>query len=241
MKLASPAALAALLLTVLPLFSQEAAVDPKPVYLDPTSVSLAFLGNPPADGSPETKAEIETILKLQASRTPDEVARAASEADLHPDAFAGVLGAWFTKENVPATMALLKSVKDDVKLVAKQGKQLWNRPRPPLQDARVQPCADLPKTASYPSGHSTLGTTWALVLAQIVPDKQTDLLARGRQIGDDRVLAGVHFPSDVEAGRKLGAAIVKQLLASPAFQADLAKAKAEVATARTRTPVAATK
>ena len=54
----------------------------------------------------------------------------------------------------------------------------------------------------------------------------------GRQIGWDRVLIGKHFPTDVHAGRMLGKAIVRELLASPAFQQDLAAAKAEVQAAK---------
>lgn len=249
MKYVPLTALAALFLALLPLSAQTAApapapapaavaeADPTPTYLDPAQVDVTFLGNPPADGSAQTKAEIEQLLQLQATRTPEQVARAASEAKLKPEAFAGILGSWFTKENAPATFALLAAAKDDTKLVSKKAKQLWKRPRPPLQDARIQPAVELEKTTSYPSGHSTLGTVWSLVLAEIVPDKATDLQARGREIGDDRLLAGVHFPTDVEAGRKLGAAIVKQFQASPAFQAEVAKAKAEIAAARTKVPV----
>ena len=42
---------------------------------------------------------------------------------------------------------------------------------------------------------------------------------------------GVHYPSDVEAGRTVGAALVARLHAEPQFLADMAAAKAELATA----------
>jgi acid phosphatase (class A) len=71
-----------------------------------------------------------------------------------------------------------------------------------------------------------------LILAELAPDLKEAILARGLQIGDDRVIAGVHFPSDVDAGHALAHDIFAKLMASPAFQADLAKAKAEVAAAR---------
>ena len=44
---------------------------------------------------------------------------------------------------------------------------------------------------------------------------------------------GVHYQSDVEAGRMLGAAMVAEEHADPAFRADLAAARAELAKART--------
>jgi hypothetical protein len=232
-------ALSALALTLVPVVAQDMGTThaAKPSFLDFNSISLTFLGNPPADGSPQTKAEIATMLQIQSTRTPDDVARAESEVHLQASAFAGVLGSWFTPENVPITTAFLQEVRDNAGQIAGDGKKLWNRPRPPLQDARLHPCVELPKSAAYPSGHSTMGMTLALVLAEIVPDRQTDILARGRQIGDDRVLAGVHFPSDVEAGRVLAAELMKRFDANPAFQAELAKAKAEVAAARTKVPV----
>jgi acid phosphatase (class A) len=46
------------------------------------------------------------------------------------------------------------------------------------------------------------------------------------------VLTGKHFLTDIYAGRVLGQAIVRELLASPAFQHDLAEAKAEVQAAQ---------
>jgi len=61
-------------------------------------------------------------------------------------------------------------------------------------------------------------------------------MARGQQIGDDRVLGGVHFPSDIEAGHTLAHALFDKLAASQDFQADLTKAKAEIAAARTAAP-----
>jgi acid phosphatase (class A) len=80
----------------------------------------------------------------------------------------------------------------------------------------------------YPSGHSTRGTVYSLILAEIFPEKSKPILVIGRDIGWDRVLIGKHFTSDVQAGRVLGKAIVRELLASPSFQQDLAEAKAEV-------------
>jgi len=52
-------------------------------------------------------------------------------------------------------------------------------------------------------------------------------MARGRQIGDDRFLAGMHYPSDVAAGQKLGAEIARRLLANPDFREQLRQAARE--------------
>jgi acid phosphatase (class A) len=52
-------------------------------------------------------------------------------------------------------------------------------------------------------------------------------LKRGQEIGWDRVIAGVHFPSDVYAGRVLGQTLAQAMLKSPDFQRRLTQAKAE--------------
>jgi len=70
------------------------------------------------------------------------------------------------------------------------------------------------------------------VLAEVFPEKKEAILQIGRDIGWDRVLIGKHFLSDIQAGRVLGQAIVRELLASPAFQHDLAEAKAEIRSAQ---------
>ena len=202
-------------------------------YIAPTAIDLKkLLPSPPADGSAETKAEIDLILQKQQARTPEEVARIKSEVKIQAFVFADLLGPWFAEKNLPLTAALFKNVDEDAHPVIASGKAFWNRPRPPLQDKRVQPPIDIPTNASYPSGHSTVSELYAQILAQLMPDLKDELLQRGRLIGDDRVLAGVHFPSDVAAGKILGDALFAKFMASDAFQADLAKAKAEVAAAR---------
>ena len=88
-----------------------------------------------------------------------------------------------------------------------------------------------PTDYSYPSGHSTRGTVYAQVLAELFPEKREALVAKGRETGWLRVQGGVHYPTDIYAGRVLGQALARDFLASASFQADLAAVKAELAAA----------
>ena len=90
--------------------------------------------------------------------------------------------------------------------------------------------------ASYPSGHAMTAWSWGLILAEAVPARADAVLVLGKDSGDSRMICGVHFISDVEAGRTLGSAMVSRLHATPAFAADLKKAKRELARAK-RAPV----
>jgi len=222
------------------------ADKPKLVYLKPAFFDLAslkiVLGPFSAGDSLATKLEIEHLLKLQGSRTPDQIARVGSEVDLKPEAFATVIGPWFDTAKLPLTAALLKKAAGDSKIAEDLVKTYYNRPRPPLVDPRIQPCVELPKNSpSYPSGHALRGVLWSVILSELAPDLRKPLLARGIQIGDDRIIAGVHFPSDVKAGRKLGHHIAKVLLTTPAFQKDLALAKVEFTNVRLAASVDAAK
>lgn len=86
--------------------------------------------------------------------------------------------------------------------------------------------------ASYPSGHAMTAWAWALIMAEAAPSKASMVLALGKDSGDSRVVCGVHFISDVEAGRTLGSSMVARLHAEPAFESDMAVARREMAAAK---------
>ncbi len=197
-------------------------------FVKPQAIDFkSLLSAPPAEGSEQTKLELEQMLALQAHRTPEEVARAQSEVDLTAFAFSQTLGSWFNPDDLPETAKLFKQVFVDTKAIVDPSKEFYGRKRPPLVDSRIQPCVPLEKSASFPSGHSTRAMVTGLILAHMFPDKRDVILAQAHQIGDDRVLGGMHFPSDVEGGRVLGTAIANAMLADPDFQSEMEKAKEE--------------
>lgn len=204
----------------------RARADAQFIKLDDIDVK-SLLAAPPADGSPEQQAEIATLLDRQGKRTPDEVARAKSEEEDTVFTFADVLGPWFNDHDLPATATLMHEVQKETKSATNAAKKVWDRKRPFLSDTRLEPCVVLEKSASYPSGHATRGIVFATLLAEIFPEHREQLLARGKLIGEDRIIGGVHYPSDVAAGQKLGAAIAAKMLADPNFKAELEKVKDE--------------
>ncbi len=87
----------------------------------------------------------------------------------------------------------------------------------------------LSRNGSYPSGHTAMGWSVALVLAELFPEAQDTILSLGYEYGQSRTIVGAHWQSDVDAGRVVGAAAVARMHASADFQADLAAARAEIA------------
>lgn len=187
----------------------------------------SLIGSPPADNSQEHRAEVRHMLELQAARTPAEVKRCQQEMGVNVYTFASILGPWFNPHDLPQTAKLFREVSNEGTIVADSPKKHWARVRPPVANPEIHPCVHLETSGSFPSGHATRAMLWATLLADMFPEHAKEILARGRQIGDDRVLAGMHYPSDVAAGDKLGVAMAKKMLANPAFDADFEKAKQE--------------
>jgi acid phosphatase (class A) len=118
-------------------------------------------------------------------------------------------------------------------------KEAYKHARPFMLDSqptcRPEDENALRANGSYPSGHTSIGWAWALVLAEASPDQGRAILARGRAFGESRMVCNVHWASDVIEGRFMGAATVARLHAEPAFLADLAAAKSELTAARGKT------
>jgi acid phosphatase (class A) len=172
-------------------------------------------------------ADLETVLQVQATRTPAEVAWAKRiERDSLYD-FADVLGPWFTRGNLPFTAEFFEEAGRDLQAASDRTKGLFARPRPPAVDPRVHPCVSVPASFSYPSGHSTREMVRALLLQEIFPERREELLAWAHRAAWSRIIGGVHFPTDDVGGRLLAEAFVAELLKNPAARAALGRARAE--------------
>ena len=194
--------------------------------------AVALLAPPPLLNSPEQAADLAETISVHKHRTEAEETAAKSEQKFSVFAFASAIGPVFQPGKLPKTEAFLQSVLDDSESVTDNAKNYWKRPRPYVTDPKLAKGADdLEKSFSYPSGHSTRGTVFALVLADLFPDKQDAILATGRDIGWHRVELARHYPTDIYAGRVLARAIVRDMKMNPHFQQDFADAKNEIAAA----------
>lgn len=80
---------------------------------------------------------------------------------------------------------------------------------------------------SYPSGHTILGWSAALLLMEINPEAQDTLLSRGYMFGESRIVAGYHWQSDVDAGRLAASAAYAKLHTSKRFLKQMKRARRE--------------
>lgn len=185
----------------------------------------AVTGPCPVSGSEAWRDDLAVVLWVQEARTAEEARRAEREVELGPEAFAGEAGRSLDAARRPLTGALLAEAARAARAVYGPLKAHCARPRPYAFDPRVTPAVAKEPSASFPSGHATLGALYARLLAELAPAQAAALLERGRQIGFDRVRAGVHWPSDVEAGRKLGAALAEAWLKRSEVREKLERAR----------------
>ena len=150
-------------------------------------------------------------------------------------AFDAVLGLQFNEAALPATAAVLDRAGRAAGFAGDPVKFAHRRARPFLSDGAITPCIAnderLRASFSYPSGHAALGFGWALVLAELVPSRADAIIERGRDFTWSRVVCGVHYPSDVEAGRTVAAAAVARLHGDAEFRRLLDAAQRELARA----------
>jgi len=211
------------LLLATPAFAADGNTQP-----GATDLTL-LLAPPPAAGSPAAHDDLQAVLVAQSTRTPADEEAAKADADRSAFRFADVLGPGLTADALPRTAAFFKRVNKLDKITVDAAKSFWRHPRPAEVFDQVHPLSvEKPDDWSYPSGHATFGYTTAVLLANMLPEKRTAIFDRAALYARHRVVMGVHFPSDVEAGRIAGTVIAAQLLRDPAWQADFIAARDEL-------------
>ncbi len=195
-----------------------------------------ILPAPPAVGSPEDQFDLAAINTLQATTSDERWQDARADERLLYPRFVDALGSPIDRAHSPQLVTLLNRTEQDVLAPTGAAKNIFQRPRPFQRIQLKRLCGNRPAPApepnpkegsSYPSGHTAVGWMAALVLAQVAPERAPQILSRALDYGFSREICGMHFPSDVAAGRMLATAVFEHLAAEPDFQKDVACARAE--------------
>jgi acid phosphatase (class A) len=219
--------------------SRGHATDPDHYFLeiDDVADSRLLLPPPPDTLSVRYQYDVERYYWGKSLRDTPRGAIAVEDArvggDGVPRAFSEAFGFEISPTTTPETYRLVIGMREDAgDLATRSAKDYYNRQRPfkvfdqPTCNPEQQ--QELSTNGSYPSGHTAIGWATALVLAEVNPARQNQILSRGYQMGESRVICGYHFQSDVDAARIVASALVARLHADDAFSAQLAKAKAEI-------------
>jgi acid phosphatase (class A) len=198
---------------------------------------------PPAPVAGTTRYEADRTIFLQTRSLKDTPRWALAQNDVNQLAIlkdlSCAVGVELSPANAPKTVALIARVGRDVSRATDRPKDIYKRQRPYLIDEGptcIEKSEALSKSPDYPSGHNTWGWTVGLIMAELAPDRATEILARARAFGEGRLVCGVHNLSAVEAGRMNGSIVVAGLHGSEAFRKDLDVVRKEVAAARKAGP-----
>jgi acid phosphatase (class A) len=164
--------------------------------------SAALLPPPPATGSAAQAVDDQLSLARTVRGTPRwEQAIVDSNVQFPAAAsiFACAIGTDITEANAPRLYAMLRRSRTDAAAVSDAAKDKHKRPRPFTVNGEAtctpEKEAGLARNGSYPSGHTSIGAAWALILAELAPDRADAVLARGTSYGQSRMVCNVHWQS----------------------------------------------
>lgn len=221
----------------------EASVTTKAVgYLDNDAVpaSLQLVPTPPAAGSAGFALDEQVSREARALRGSPRFEQAHRDAELGFPAGANQFSCAIDMDvdalKTPALYRLLERSRIDASAATRTAKKHYQRARPFMLNGEptCTPADEegLRGNGSYPSGHTSIGWAWALILSEIAPDRADAIQLRGRNYGESRLVCNVHWQSDILEGRFMGAAAVARLHDNAAFNKDLLAARREIAAAR---------
>lgn len=160
---------------------------------------------PPSNSSKIAFDEIQYLIGLQEFRDQWE-----DDMRMHDTKVMKAFRNYVEKHNLEVDLDTIKEISDKADAIILSLKRFYNRPRPKvLADKLDIGFSFFPlktaETPSYPSGHATHGRLVAKLVADEVPFQyRADILRLGDDIGEGRMVAGAHYPSDTEFGHRLG-------------------------------------
>lgn len=103
----------------------------------------------------------------------------------------------------------------------------WYQPRPSQVCPTVYPPVPVPGHPAYPAGHALIGTLTSECLADLLPQYKEPLRALAARVGMNRMIAGLHYREDIDAGARAALALKPFLTACPLYAATFARAQTE--------------
>jgi membrane-associated phospholipid phosphatase len=101
----------------------------------------------------------------------------------------------------------------DAFIASQDGKFAYWYIRPHQLDPGIVPLFPVPNFPSYPSNHLTFSAARSEMLAYLFPTRADFVRALGKEAGDSRIWAGIHYPMDNVAGVQLGRSVAQVFIA----------------------------
>jgi len=174
---------------------------------------------PPAWGSREFQDQVRQVKTVSDSRTNQQV-RVAQYWENLTGSFAA--GAWnqvarqamaqrnFDEARTARALATMHMAGWDGLVACHDSKYVYWVPRPVQADPSITQAIGLPNHPSYPSNHACISGAMGRVLDAQLGDSKGQYEAMGKQAGDSRLYAGIHYPMDMDAGNEIARKIASR-------------------------------
>ena len=213
------------------------AADVKPyVKADALPNALNFYPAPPETTSVQFMYDISQYMwgkamRADSARAALAIAQAETNLSEMVRMFSEPFGMEISAQKTPAIMNVIERGIATLRQVGRVPKKHYMRRRPfdRFNEPTLVPKDEevLRKNGSYPSGHTILAWSMAMLLVEINPAAQDALLKYAYEWGQSRVIAGFHWQSDVDASKVLVSGAFASLHNDETFLADMKKARAE--------------
>ena len=197
---------------MLPLFGQV-----RSWMMTPADVIAARPGPPPSTSSQQMKDETAEVKRTVDHLTDAQLAIAQKWNDgagtysppghWNDIALEYVRDANMSEVRAARVFALLNMAMHDAAVGCWEAKFFYFNPRPSQMDPTIKTRIGLPNFPSYPSGHSTFSAAAAAVMSYIFPSGAESFAAMRDEAGISRLYGGIHYRSDIDAGKAHGGRI----------------------------------
>ena len=189
--------------TILTLLITSVPVSAGVPVLSPATIAKT-IGPYPAYGSVGEANDDRILMDFQGTRSELDCKTAAAQEN-------GSLKTFFGGPQGPLTDGEVKSLNSKflkahavAAVNIEIAKRIYKRQRPYNRNQAITPCIPLETSYSYPSGHTTMSRLYGRILSKMYPKRAEAFMKAADAAAQNRVLGGVHNPSDIEAGKKLG-------------------------------------
>lgn len=180
-----------------------------------------IIGAFPAKGSAGEAEDFRVLLKYQETRTAADCAQATRDEEVTLDAMFGGKNGILNEDEVNRMNIFLVKAYAGAGINSHIAKKAYKRPRPYESNNLIKPCIGTEKSYAYPSGHTLVARLFARILSAVYPERAEKFMIRADQFAENRVIGGVHHPSDVAASKILGDYLAKEMIDSDDFVNEL--------------------
>jgi len=199
-------------------FAQHFELDTK--ILSPSQIEK-LIGAFPKKGSAAEAEDFKVILAYQAARTAKDCALATKDIDTSLKGLFGGYNGILSDDEVALMDVFLFKAYTSAGINIYLAKKMYERPRPYDANNKVKPCIALEESYSYPSGHTLIARLYARILSKVYPERAEKFLARASVYSMNRVLGGVHHPTDIKASNILADYLAEEMVEGHDFVNEL--------------------